>query len=450
MSIICNSSCISYVTDKGITTATIESYNCVNNSSNCSNTVSPPAFPVTVTIDNSQSPNTIYHISVGQLGNSNNLNYDLTILPNGAGLLSNIPNGVSVSFPLGQGGSQSCGSPNSAVTKITLVSSNNSLYPSQCTNGFFDGSVNGSTTESPYVSDDSYTINVLSCCGTQGTRSVDIVFERALKMAMLPECYSLDCLSSCQNVKVPVILIAGQTTINGSDVADMLFTIYDKYSYEKENPLPKTRTCTFEYGDKIDLVETVLRICSAKIVSVLRGKGTTAYCKADYIWSNLRNTKQQPTLYLNSFYERLIKYAMLRFILSRLLYGTFNINYLLGKYNQKFLTDLAHSRFCAFIQQFQDCQSDIYDFAQYFKKDNGCDDINNDKIVPYDNYHEVKNEPKFHEVKNEPELHEVKQPKINKAIKEKKPKNKKVEKTKEIKSPKKNEEDDISFGDDSW
>ncbi len=370
MSIICNSLCVPYVTNQSVAKATIESYQCVNNASKCSNTVSPPAFPITITIDNSQAPNTIYHISIGDIGGSDSLEYDLIIDGNGSGTLKNIPNGVSISFPLGQGGFQSCGNASSAVTKVLLSSSNNSLYPS------------GSTGETPFESGDSYTINVLSCCGM---RSVDVIFERPLKMAIVTECNNLECLSPCKNIKIPAIFIAGQTTINGYDVADIIFKIYDKYSYKQEISLPKTRSCSFEYGDKIDLIETVLRVCNAKMVSVVKGKGPTLYCKADYIWMNLK-----PTTYLNTFYQRLIKYGMLKFILSRLLYGNFDINYLLGKNNNKFLTNLGHSRFCAFIQNFNDCQSDIYGYNKYFKKGKDC---NEDETKLYD----IKNNKQFND-----------------------------------------------------
>lgn len=364
MSIICNSQCVPYTTNNNITRATIESYKCVNNSSKCSNTVSPPAFPVSIIVDNSKAPNTIYHISVGPLDGINNLNYDLIIDKNGAGTLENIPTGVSISFPLEQGGDQSCGNPNSAVTKITLVFPNNSLYPL------------GSTSEMPFQINDNYTINVLSCCNT---KSVDVIFERPLYMAMVTECNTPDCASPCANVKVPLLFINGQTTINGSDVADMLFNIYDKYSYEEECPLPKNLVCSVNYVDKIDLIKTQLRVCSAKMISVVRGEGATLYCKADFIWMNLK-----PTTYLTTFYERLIKYGMLKFILSRLLYGDFNINYLLGKYNDKFLANLGRSRFCAFIQNFNDCQSDIYGYNQYFKKEIKCKETQETKEIKHE------------------------------------------------------------------
>lgn len=39
---------------------------------------------------------------------------------------------------------------------------------------------------------------------------------------------------------------------------------------------------------------------------------------------------------------------MAKYILSRILYGDFNVKYLLRKYNEKFLFNLKKSIFCAF------------------------------------------------------------------------------------------------------
>ncbi len=59
---------------------------------------------------------------------------------------------------------------------------------------------------------------------------------------------------------------------------------------------------------------------------------------------------------------------MIKYILSRLLYGKFNINYLLGKYNDKFLTKLSTSRFCYFMSFFE---SEPYNhYNNYFLYDN--------------------------------------------------------------------------------
>lgn len=350
MSIIYKSNCVPYTTHNNITSAVVPSYTFVSSDAKCSDTLSPSAYPVTITVDRSHSPTIIYHVSIGPVGGQNNINYDFSILNNVA-TLGNIPGGVSVVFgPNGNTGTQSCGNgqtrPNGATTIITLALENNSLYPTS------DGNP-------PFVINDRYIINTLSCCDTN---SVDVLFERPL-WSTEKICTELSCVSNCQNIKIPSILINGQTKINGSDVADMLFTIYDKYSYTKEKPLSSSQKhCTIEYLDKDKVDTTVLRQCSAKMVSVVRGKGETLYCKVDYIW-----LATDPNMYFTTLYSRIIKYGMLKYILSRLLYGDFNINYLLGKYNDKFLEDLGNSRFCSYLVSFLDCNSDIYSMGKYFK-----------------------------------------------------------------------------------
>ena len=64
---------------------------------------------------------------------------------------------------------------------------------------------------------------------------------------------------------------------------------------------------------------------------------------------------------------------MLRYILSRLMYGEFDINYLLNEYTIKFINDLKQSRFCEFAQFFLDCNQPvtgfgiiIYGYEKYF------------------------------------------------------------------------------------
>ena len=65
----------------------------------------------------------------------------------------------------------------------------------------------------------------------------------------------------------------------------------------------------------------------------------------------------------------LIFYAMSKYIFSRILYGKFNINYLLGKYNKRFLRDLGKSRFCGAMELYLDCKSSSYGYNKYFLED---------------------------------------------------------------------------------
>lgn len=50
--------------------------------------------------------------------------------------------------------------------------------------------------------------------------------------------------------------------------------------------------------------------------------------------------------------ENLLGYSILRLGLARLLYGEFNLKYLLQSYTEQFFTDLANSKYCAFLEFF--------------------------------------------------------------------------------------------------
>lgn len=129
-------------------------------------------------------------------------------------------------------------------------------------------------------------------------------------------------LSNNLDLKIyPKIFIHSQTLIDGTDIGDTIFTVeYKNYKINK-----------FE------------KYCP-KVVSVLKGEGSTALEKSINIY------KIEPTgLTYLEFANNLIEYSMVRYFLSKLLYGTFNVEYLLGKYYHKFLKDLSKSQYSHFV-----------------------------------------------------------------------------------------------------
>ena len=100
------------------------------------------------------------------------------------------------------------------------------------------------------------------------------------------------------------------------------------------------------------------------MVSVVKGVGLTLKEKLQNIYDNMFSSIG---VSFGQFYENIALYGMAKFILARILYGNFDINYLLGKYNDKFLRDLAMSRFCSFVQFFEDCSSQAFGYNKYFK-----------------------------------------------------------------------------------
>ena len=163
-------------------------------------------------------------------------------------------------------------------------------------------------------------------------------------------------------IEVPRIDIVSQTLVDGSDVGETIFTISDKFTYYSNNPIElKNKICKKEQIPIEDLNKTLFDKSCPKMASVFIGEGESLYDKISRLWLGLNI--DDPNLII--FHDNVIRYGMLRYILSKILYGNFNINYLLRKYYKKFLTDLGHSRFCGFVQFFNNpTYSNMY---KYFK-----------------------------------------------------------------------------------
>ena len=100
------------------------------------------------------------------------------------------------------------------------------------------------------------------------------------------------------------------------------------------------------------------------MVSVVRGQGDTLRDKLLYIYER---EQSRIGVDFNEFYQRIMLYGMAKYILSKLLFGEFNINYLLNNYDERFTKKLNCSRFCAFTELFEDCESPVYGYGRYFK-----------------------------------------------------------------------------------
>lgn len=152
----------------------------------------------------------------------------------------------------------------------------------------------------------------------------------------------------------------GQTLIDGSDMGNIMFLVQDEFTYN--NCSINESKCGVYYIKKNKLKETIFNKCYPEMVHILRGKGNTLFDKILYIYKKINILESFKT-----FYANILHYGMLKYILSRLLYGNFNLGYLSRSSNDKFLEDLESSRFCNFIESFLDCNSPIYGYNKYFK-----------------------------------------------------------------------------------
>lgn len=178
---------------------------------------------------------------------------------------------------------------------------------------------------------------------------------------ILPDC----------NVRVPMIIIEAQTTVDGSELGDAVFNICDEHKISNDD-----NCCKIRYIKPENVKQTIFRKTNMSIYDVIKGKGKTTCEKVSSLFceSNLDIT-------FIEFYDNILSYACIRYILSKLLFDEFNMNYLLEKFYDNFIEELGKSRYCAFSELFLDCNSSIYDYTKYFKYDLVYKDICSEESV---------------------------------------------------------------------
>ena len=286
------------------------------------------------------------------------------------GTLYYLEKGLSLTWPNGSEGTTltpPCRfSPNAAITTITLGNNipTDKLNPSY------------------YQVGDSYTINILFCAGP-GDRRVYAQFTPAFGFSLQGgggggfadnttnsiNCSTCQCLmqitpTSDKKVQTPQIYLSLVSDIENTQIGQSIFWICDKYTYylNKKLGCNSLNTCQTYMIYPEEVKQTKFSEYGPDVGSVMRGKGRTMYDKATYLFSGLKIGVTFP-----QFYNNLAIYSMARYIISRILYGTFNIHYLLGKYYEKFLKDLGNSRFCNYLNFFVDPEGQYFEYHKYFK-----------------------------------------------------------------------------------
>lgn len=222
----------------------------------------------------------------------------------------------------------------------------------------FSIDINIIDTQASVIHTDTYSIKFNICTLELISRGVTVTFKRVYTTGLpfIPIRLMSNFSLSNNKTVIPYIDIFGQTLIDFSDAGNIIFTIKDKFTYYEETPISKNG-CVIPYVSNNFKITRFEKACPL-MISVLRGKGLTLIDKANTLQTN----KPFP-----EFYKYLILYGMLKYLLSRILYGKFDINFLLRKYNNKFLKYLSNSRFCSFVILFNDPQSPIFGYNSYFK-----------------------------------------------------------------------------------
>jgi len=129
------------------------------------------------------------------------------------------------------------------------------------------------------------------------------------------------------------INIASQLLIDASDLGH---TIFEISNYNNQYIKRFERDCVI-------------------IVSVLKGIGSTTHDKINYLYENEVISVPGP-----KFINNLIKYALVKYFLAKLLYGKWNVKYLLNKYHNKFINDLRNSKLQQYVEFITTPKNGIY------------------------------------------------------------------------------------------
>jgi len=339
------SNCINYsnINSPPITT-TIKSTDYPNNPV----TSNPAILPVTITLPTIIAPYAV-SVKIGTIAS-----YTLNVDANNVGSFSNIINSnPKFTEERPNGGTYMLSGlaiPNATVNLVTVNTQPNDTYKITMIAGI---NINAST----------------ACAQITFSRKNGTVIDG--NICNDKNCF---CSSSCTTTRIPIINIAGQSMLNGSDVSDMTFTIFDEFTYDEKKCIVDSNKnkCQLLRLECSKLKKTTFIKCCPWMVSVTKGEGSTLNEKLQ----NLISLNLQPNnIGINEFLHNIIKYGMTRYIICRLLYGKFCINCLLEKNYKKFIKDLGRSRFCRFIEFFEDCSDSTDNFVgyeKYFLYDKEC------------------------------------------------------------------------------
>lgn len=163
-------------------------------------------------------------------------------------------------------------------------------------------------------------------------------------------------------INIPNITISSQTLIGASDIGNTIFTIEDIISYYEAS---KCKNYTSYLIERDQIKITIFEFCEVLITPVIKGKGKDMLYKTSDIFNKLG--RDNIGVDFGIFRLNMILYALLKYILAKILYGEFSIIYLLNEHNTKFLNDLQYSRFNKALYVFQDENSPLHGYNKYFK-----------------------------------------------------------------------------------
>ncbi|CAK7995053.1 Hypothetical protein POVR1_LOCUS571 [uncultured virus] len=165
---------------------------------------------------------------------------------------------------------------------------------------------------------------------------------------------------------VPQIDIIAYSSLNQENLGEVQFTVRDIVSYKCLFLPPESKNersrheCTEQFVSTSEVVTTIF-VESPDLNLVVEGKGCTLQQKINYL-----RVKCHIDVDESMFMGNVIAFGLLKYILARLMYGDFNLKYLLRSFNNQFFRDLEKSRFCLFVDAF--IELGLAGYARFYRK----------------------------------------------------------------------------------
>ncbi|CAK7994789.1 Hypothetical protein POVR1_LOCUS313 [uncultured virus] len=160
---------------------------------------------------------------------------------------------------------------------------------------------------------------------------------------------------------VPQIDIIAYSSLDRENLGEVKFTVKDIISYKCIFLPPKSKhQCKDQIVSTLEIIETVF-VESPDLNRVVKGKGCTLQEKTNYL-----RAKYNIPLTESQFLGNVIAFGLLKYILARLMYGDFNLKYLLRCFNNEFIRDLNKSRFCLFVDAF--VELGLKGYSRFYKR----------------------------------------------------------------------------------
>ena len=172
-------------------------------------------------------------------------------------------------------------------------------------------------------------------------------------------------------VEIPAITMRLQTDLRGNNLDEAAFNVFDRISYCSNYPATcptsgrcintvadkRTQTCPIIKVRKEDVKKTEYSRNPIGFNKVVRGRGCTLKEKATNINDTTLTTKQ--------FMLRISVFGMLKYILGKMMFGRFDLKWLLRENERELFDKLKENRLCRFIEAFND--PTIKGYGKYFR-----------------------------------------------------------------------------------